>query len=179
MRSERIGAMIGSIGGLAFVLINAGDLPAPAGLLIRVTGVVAFLAVVWFAVIRPSNGSVPSEPPSRRAIRIYGTSVTAMAIGIPVGANLINNVLHLPVLTVPWVILVVGAHFLPFANAFGAPVFARLGWTMVGLAAVGSAVSLAVTEAAAPWAGVLAGLALLGFSSAGARRVQPKVEAVR
>ena len=173
MRSERIGATIGSIGGLAFILINSGDLPETASLFVRITGVAAFLVVLWFAVIRPPASPRPSEPPSRRAIRIYGTSVTAMAIGIPVGANIINNVLDLPALTVPWVVLLVGAHFLPFANAFEAPVFARLGWTMIGLAIVGAAVSVAATEAAAPWTGVLAGFALLGFSSAGAQRTKP------
>ncbi|GAB2917008.1 hypothetical protein GCM10027280_00010 [Micromonospora polyrhachis] len=173
MRSERIGATIGSIGGLAFILINSGNLPGTASLLVRIVGVVAFLAVLWFAVIRSPAQPQPSEPPSRRAIRIYGTSVTAMGIGIPVGANIINNVLDLPVLTVPWVVLLVGAHFLPFANAFAAPVFARLGWTMIGLAVVGSIVSLVVTEAAAPWTGVLAGFALLAFSSAGAQRARP------
>lgn len=176
MRGERIGAMIGSIGGLVFVLINAGELSAPVSTVARVVGVLAFAAVVWFAVIRPSGAQGPAEPPSRQAIRVYGTSVTAMALGIPVGAGVINNVLHQPALTVPWVVLLVGAHFLPFAGAFKAPVFARLGWTMIGLAVAGGVLALTVTPAASPWTGVLGGLALLGFSAAGSQQARPQVE---
>ncbi|MFC7246156.1 hypothetical protein ACFQO7_27090 [Catellatospora aurea] len=178
MRGERIGAMIGSIGGLVFILVNAGELSAPVSTLARVVGVLAFAAVVWFAVIRPSGAQGPAEPPSRQAIRVYGFSVTAMALGIPIGANLINNVLDQPLLTVPWVVLVVGAHFLPFASAFDAPVFARLGWTMIGLAVAGGVLALTVTQAASAWTGVLAGVALLGFSAAGSLQARPQVEAV-
>src|SRR5687768_16832934 len=117
MRGERIGAMIGSIGGLVFVLINAGELPGPARLPVRVAGVLTFVAVVWFAVLRPSSAPAPAGPPTGRAIKIYWASVAAMGIGIPVGANILGNVLDLPELTVLWVVLVVGAHFLPFAGA--------------------------------------------------------------
>ncbi|WP_155375063.1 V-type ATP synthase subunit I domain-containing protein [Catellatospora vulcania] len=179
MRGERIGAMIGSIGGLVFILVNAGQLSAPVDTLVRVVGVLAFVAVVWFAVIRPVGVPGPAEPPSRQAIRVYGFSVTAMALGIPVGAGVINNVLHQPVLTVPWVVLVVGAHFLPFAGAFRAPVFARLGWVMIGLAIVGGVLALTVTEAASPWTGVLGGVALLGFSAAGSQQDRLEAEPAR
>ncbi|WP_191842074.1 hypothetical protein [Catellatospora chokoriensis] len=179
MRGERIGAMIGSIGGLIFVLINAGQLAAPVDTLARVVGVLAFVAVVWFAVIRPSGAQGPAEPPSRQAIRVYGASVTAMAVGIPVGAGIVNNVLHQPLLTVPWVVFAVGAHFLPFAAAFRAPVFGRLGWTMIALAVVGGVLALTVTEAASPWTGVLGGLALLGFSAAGSQQARPEAEPAR
>ncbi len=167
MRGARIGSLIGSIGGLVFVLINAGSLAAPLDTVLRVLGGLAFAAVVWFAVARPRAGVAPAGPPSRRAIRVYGTSVTAMALAIPVGAGLINNVLHRPELTVPWVVLAVGLHFLPFASAFDAPVFARLAWTMAAVAVAGAALSLAVGATGAAWTGVLAGFVLLGFSASG------------
>ncbi|MDI1462638.1 hypothetical protein QEZ54_16820 [Catellatospora sp. KI3] len=168
--------MIGSIGGLVFILINAGQLSAPVDTVVRIVGVLGFVAVVWFAVIRPSGARGPAEAPSRRAIRIYGTSVTAMVLGIFVGANVINNVLHQPVLTLPWVVLLVGAHFLPFAGAFHAPVFARLGWTMIGLAVAGGVLALTVDDAASAWTGVLAGICLLAFSAAGSQQAPARAE---
>lgn len=170
MRGARIGGLIGSIGGLVFILINAGSLAAPLDTVLRVLGGLAFAAVVWFAVVRPRSGGAPDGPPSRRAIRVYGTSVSAMALATPVGAGVINNVLHRPELTVPWVVLVVGLHFLPFASVFGAPVFARLAWTLAAVAVAGAVLSVAVGTTAAAWTGVLAGFVLLGFSAAGPGR---------
>ncbi|MFD0597507.1 hypothetical protein ACFQZ4_38770 [Catellatospora coxensis] len=37
--------------------------------------------------------------------------------------------------------------------------------------------ALTVTQAASPWTGVLAGLALLGFSAAGSQQPRPQAEA--
>ncbi len=172
MRGARIGSLIGSIGGLVFILINAGSLAAPLDTVLRVLGGLAFAAVVWLTVVRPRPGGSPDGPPSRRAIRVYGTSVTAMALAIPVGAGLINNVLHRPEVTVPWVVLAVGLHFLPFASAFEAPVFARLGWVLTAVAVAGAVLSLALGATAAAWTGVLAGFVLLGFSASGPGRAR-------
>ncbi|MEV4416022.1 hypothetical protein [Catellatospora sp. NPDC049609] len=170
MRGERIGAIIGSIGGLVFILINAGQLAAPLSTVVRVAGALGFAAVVWFAVIRPGAPAAPAGPPTGRAIRIYWAAVAAMVVAIPAGAALLNNVLDRPALTPLWVVFVVGAHFLPFAGAFEAPVFARLAWTMMGLAAAGAVLGVLVTASAVAWAGVLAGAALLAFSAAGSMR---------
>lgn len=52
---------------------------------------------------------------------------------------------------------------------FRAPVFTPLGWILIGLAAAGTVVSLAVDDVAAAWTGVLAGVVLLGFATFGAR----------
>ena len=62
-----------------------------------------------------------------------------------------------------WVVAVVGAHFLPFARAFHAPVFTPLAWTLIGLAVVGTVASIVVSPLAAAWTAVLAGVALLAF----------------
>jgi cytochrome b561 len=138
-------------------------------MVLRLVGAVAFVAAVWRGVLRAAPRNPDSPPPSRHAIRVYGFSVTAMAVAIPVGANLLTNVAHQSILVVPWVVLVVGAHFLPFAKTFHAPVFARLGWTMIAIAVVGG-LGVAVTDAAAAGAGVAAGFAMLGFSATGSQR---------
>ncbi|WP_051393031.1 hypothetical protein [Glycomyces arizonensis] len=169
MSGERIGSLIGAIGGLVFILVNAGGLPGAAPLVARCLGVAAFAFVVWYAVVRPRPGAVEARPPTRRAMRVYWICVGAMALAIPVGAAVVNNVLDAPELTVCWVVLVVGAHFLPFAKAFDAPVFAPLAWTLVGIAVVGGALTLALDEQAAAWTAVLAGAALLAYVALGSR----------
>jgi hypothetical protein len=168
MQWERIAPMIGAVGGLVFILINAGELPGPVSLVIRGVGVAAFVFVLWFAVLRRRPDRAPLEPPSPRAMRIYWISVAAEAAAIPIGATVIAAALGLPQLTVCWVILVVGVHFLPFATAFELPIFTHMGWTLVALAVVGGALTLAVSDLAAPATAILAGVVLLFFSALGA-----------
>ncbi|GAA2285810.1 hypothetical protein GCM10009853_046020 [Glycomyces scopariae] len=171
MLGQKLGALIGAIGGLVFILVNAGGLPGPLPLILRIAGVAAFALVLWAVSRRPGPGG---EPPSRKAMRTYWICVAAMVVAIPVGAALINNVLERPELTVCWVVLIVGAHFLPFARAFDAPVFTQLGWALIGLAVVGGAVTLATSGVAAAGTAVLAGVVLLLFSAFGGR---PRVRA--
>jgi hypothetical protein len=91
-------------------------------------------------------------------------------LAIVFGARIIGTVLGRPQLVVLWVVFVVGAHFLPFTNAFRAPLFRPLAWTLIGLAMVGTIVALVVDAIAAPIAAILAGVALLAFSFADTRR---------
>lgn len=162
MRSERIGSLIGAVGGLTFVLVNATALPAGAAWVARVLGVLAFLAVLALVVVRNRPGAGIDSPPSRRQIRVYGTSVTAMVLAILLGARLLA-LLGRTDLVVLWVVLAVGAHFVPFARAFELPFFARLGWLLVGLAVLGAVLTLLTRLAPVPGAtAVLAGLVLLG-----------------
>ncbi|MQM24530.1 hypothetical protein [Glycomyces albidus] len=167
MQGERIGAMIGAVGGLVFILVNAGGLPGPLPVHARIAGAAAFALVLWLVLRRPPAAG---EPPSRSALRTYWICVAAEVVAIPLGASVINNVLEQPDLTVCWVVLVVGAHFLPFARAFAAPVFTPLGWILVGLAVAGGALTLATSAVAAAATAVLAGAVLLGFSALGGRR---------
>jgi membrane protein implicated in regulation of membrane protease activity len=71
-------------------------------------------------------------------------------------------------------VLVVGAHFLPFARAFGAAVFTGLGWMMVAIAAAGGLAVLLLGPHASAWTGVAAGFALLAFSGAALWRTATK-----
>ncbi len=164
MPGIRIGALVGALGGLLFVLINAGTLPAQFAAPVRGLGALAFAFVLWRAVLKPPH-TIPATPPSPGAWRVYWNCVLAGALAIPIGANLLNRVL--PQLTVLWVVFVVGAHFLPFARAFTAPVFTPLAWTLMGLAAAGAALTLTVWPAAPGSVAVLAGFVLLGFSASG------------
>lgn len=77
-----LGSLIGSIGGLALVVGNAGGLPAGWAWPIRVAGLVAFLGVVWHSVIRNWTGPA-TEPPRPEALRTYGWGVLAMVAAIP------------------------------------------------------------------------------------------------
>ncbi|MFD1049576.1 FAD-dependent oxidoreductase, partial [Kibdelosporangium lantanae] len=52
------------------------------------------------------------------AMRVYWTCVVAEVVGFFVGAQVITRVFDRPDLVVVWVVLVVGAHFVPFAAAF-------------------------------------------------------------
>jgi len=160
------GALIGAIGGLIFILVNAGGTGAAAP--VRVAGIVLFLAALWWGVFHAPQSD--TQVPSPEAWRTYGVSVAAMAAAIPLGTILLTRAFDRTDLTVLWVVAVVGAHFLPFSRAFDAPVFVWLGAAMVAIAALGAVVTLASGSNTAPaWFAVIAGVALLGFVVVGAR----------
>jgi len=166
MRTRPIGSGIGAIAGLVFVLINAGAVPA--SLIWRIVAAVVFAAIIWFIVLR--GPEVSQVSPSRAALRTYGIAVAAMVVAIPVGAVIISNVLDRPNAVLVWVVFVVGAHFLPFAHAFGLPIFRWLSASMVLASVIGAIPALASNSAtAAGWTGVVAGFVLLFFSAAGPR----------
>lgn len=158
---------MGSIGGLAFVLVNSGGVPPGVGWPIRVVGLLAFLTVLWFGVIR--NGGAPvAGPPSSTALRTYGLSVGAMVVAFPLGSLLLRHLGH-PELILPWVVIVVGAHFLPFARAFAAPLFRRLGIALIGVGLLGGLLAAVSGRTGASWTGVAAGFVVLTFSGSGER----------
>jgi hypothetical protein len=172
MSGERLGASIAAIAGLVFILINSGSLPGETALLVRLLGIVAF-ALVWFAVIRRTSPGQHPMIPDPRARRIYWSSVTFEALLIPLGASTLGRN-HRPELVVPWVALVVGVHFLPFAKAFAVNGFRPLAWCLIGLAMIGGifALTLGATVGTVV-AGVLSGVALLTFSAYLGRVVTP------
>ncbi|MEO6881275.1 MAG: hypothetical protein ABI181_10075 [Mycobacteriaceae bacterium] len=164
MRTRPVGSLVGAIAGLVFVLVNSGAVPG--SLLWRAAAAVAFVAVIWFVVLR--GPEVEQAPPSRDAVRTYGFAVVAMVVAIPVGARILSDVLDRPSAVLVWVVFVVGAHFLPFAHAFHLPVFRLLAASLVVVAIIGAVPTLTSnSEAAAGWTGVAAGFVLLFFSAAG------------
>lgn len=168
MRKE-IGSLIGAIGGITFVEVNASSLPGPVRWPVRIVGILGFVAVVWYAVIRPRGRQQPSAPRSPRSIRIYWMCVAAEVAAIPLGSLVITRVFDQPLLTLAWVVLVLGVHFLPFAKAFAAPLFAWLGVALIGVAVVGGVLTVAVDAQARGWMAVVAGFVLLAFSALGGR----------
>lgn len=162
---RNVGSIIGSIGGLVFVLLNAGAVPDST--LWRIAGVVVFLAVAGFVLARGTTAK--PVVPSRSALRMYGIAVTAMVAAIIAGAALLSRVFDKPNLVLPWVVLAVGAHFWPFAKAFQLPVFRWLSGTLIAVAVVGGIFTLVTASAAAAgWTGVAAGFVLLFYAALGA-----------
>ena len=162
---QRIGSMIGAIGGLVFVLVNAGPLGTPVSLVLRVLGGVVFVATIWWAVIRSLG--VDTGPPARAALRVYAISVIAELVAIVLGAQILVRVLHRPELTLVWVVFVVGVHFIPFSRAFSLSRFAVLGAALIATALIGGLITVLVTPLGSPWTGVVAGFVLFGSALAG------------
>lgn len=149
-----------------FVLLNAAAVPA--ALAWRAAAVVAFVAVIWFAVLR--GPLADQSPPGRAAMRTYGFAVLAMVVAIIVGARIISGLLDRPKAVLPWVVLVVGTHFLPFSTTFRLPIFRWLALSLIGVGVIGAVVTLVHDSAtAAGWTGVGAGFVLLSFAGIGPR----------
>lgn len=166
MSTRPLGSLVGAVAGLVFVLVNAGAVPAPT--LWRAAAALAAAAVVWFVVVR--GPAVERVEPSRSAVRAYGLSVVAMLVALPVGARVLTGVLGEPDAVLPWVVLVVGLHFLPFAGAFAMPVFRWLAAALVAVAVAGGLGVLTTDGAtAAGWTGVVAGSVLIAFAAFGPR----------
>lgn len=165
METKPLGSVVGAIAGLIFVTINAGAVPG--AVVWRVAAVLAFLAIIWFVVIR--GPKVQQAQPTRAAVRIYGIAVVAMVVAIPVGAKVLTA-LDRPNAVPVWVVFAVGAHFLPFSRAFQLPTFRWLALTMI-LVAVAGAIPMVSNDnaTAAGWAGVAAGFVLFFFSAVGPR----------
>jgi hypothetical protein len=159
-----LGSLIGLVGGEVFVQANAAELPGETP--VRVAGLVLGLLVVATLVRYLRSSPIAPPPPSRSGLRLYGVTMIALVVSIPVGAAVLRALDHAD-LTPVWVVLVLGLHFLPFARAFGQPFFARLGWTLVGIAVAGCTATLAGVDDGPAWTAVLAGATLLVASLLG------------
>ena len=169
MGSVRTGSRVGSVGGVLFVLLNAGVAGSPAATVLRVVGVAAFAGVLWLAVLRP-GAPRSGSPPSRAALRTYLLCVLGEAVAIPLGAQVLTRALERPDLVLPWVVVVVGVHFAPFARTFGVPLFGRLAVALVALGLVGGVLTVLLGPVVAGLTGVVAGFVLLAFVAVGALR---------
>lgn len=165
MRTRPIGSIIGAFAGMLFVLLNSAAVPASSTW--RILAVATFVAVIWLAA--PRGPAVHDQvSPDPRALRIYGVSVAAMAVAIPLGATILGNVFERSNAVPVWVVFVVAAHFLPFAHAFQLPIFHFLAMSLILVSIIGAIPTLAADSAsAAGWTGVFAGFVLSIFSAAG------------
>lgn len=132
--NERIGIMIGSSFGLAFVLANVGGLPNGLALAVRGIAILAFIGLV-IRLVRMPVKATPTEAPEAGGgmfARRYWMVVAGEIVVGAAGVVIINAGLGWSAATVPWIALVVGGHFLLLARV----------WQMPEITAVGGAIAL-------------------------------------
>ena len=168
MTNEMRGSLIGSIFGLVFVEVNAGELPTGVGTALRVLGVVAFLVYLGLltrARRAPHDGhSVESGQAKIDFGRRYWLVVAAEVVAGAVGLSVINGRLDAPQAGVAWIALVVGLHFLGLAAVWRQPFLSWLGAAIAVCGAAGLILAADDASAAAIAAisGVVPGGLLLG-----------------
>jgi hypothetical protein len=165
---QPVASLIAAIIGELFIQLTAGSLPAPLVWPVRIVGALVFLVVLWYAVLRDWQPAPSGRPRSRRRrLRTYYICLGLLILAIPAGIWLFQRVLPVPVLIVPWMVVLVGVHFFFFASAFGIPIFERMGAVLMAAGIVGGAVVLQfATPSASGVTGVVAGFILLVFSAA-------------
>ncbi|MEV8233066.1 hypothetical protein [Micrococcus luteus] len=153
------GGLIGVVGGMAFLLAGIAGLPGDAQSMLRSAAVA--LAVFALAAVLLRRRTLPAlPPPAPGALRVYGTAVVVMLLLFPV-TRLVARAADAPTAQIALVAAVVGAHFLPFARAFGAPVFRWIGGSMLVLGLVGALAAMLRVPAAGPAGAAAAGAAML------------------
>ncbi|MEU8512020.1 hypothetical protein AB0C76_10575 [Kitasatospora sp. NPDC048722] len=157
MNRVRATRLIGSSFGLVFVQANAGALPDPVAIPLRVLAVAAFLVLGVFNR-RPAPEETTAAPTPGFGGR-YWLVVAAEVVGIAVGLAVINKALHTPTATVGWIAFVVGVHFFGLATAWSRPQLRVLGGSMAACGAAGMTLAFLGAPAAAvsTVAGILPG----------------------
>ena len=167
---QRLGLLLGAIFGLLYVEVNAGVLPEPWALVLKIAAGVAFAGLAAMSVRH--RGLRPAARPADRGPfgGSYWLVVAGEAAAIVAGAFILNGPAGLPRAVVAWVSVVVGVHFLALAAIWRFPLFRLLG---AGIALCGAAGLTAAAAGAAPaviaaTGGVLPGILLLAASYWGA-----------
>ena len=170
MSPEKLGSLIGAAFGLVFVLVNTGSIPSAFAWLLRVLGIVAFVAVL-VAVGRPGPATGTRHAGGGFG-RGYWLVVGAEVLAIWIGLALLNGPLETPHAAVAWISSVVGAHFFALAVVWRNPLFHRLGAALLVCGVVGLALAAGGSEASAIdlVGGVLPGAILIGFGLWGSTR---------
>jgi len=165
---QSVASLIAAVIGELFIQLTAGSLPPPLVWPVRIVGALAFVGVLWYAVLSPWGRGEFRPRRRRSALRIYYVCLGLLILAVPAGIWLFQQVLPVPALIVPWLVVLVGLHFLPFASAFGIPLFERMGAALLAIGVVGGAVVLQFSRSASVLTGVVAGFVLLLFSAAAA-----------
>ncbi|MFC5141458.1 hypothetical protein ACFPK1_24695 [Actinomycetospora rhizophila] len=158
-----VGDLVGAFFGTLFVVLNAGLLGAVGHTVAAVLALACAATVVAaFVRRRRAAGSSGMFPLTRSYRVILAVEVVALFGGTAVLGRIA------PQLSVPWVVLVVGVHFLALARWWlvGARPFGVLGAVLTLIALVGGVVGVVGGPASAPVAafvaGVGAGVVMLG-----------------
>ena len=121
----RVGALIGAVGGVLFVVLNAWPLGEPW------TNVAIGIGVAWFLWDLRAIMRVPEDPdavrPDARQMQAFWIVVALEVILIIGGTQLAIRVLEIPSASLPWVATVLGVHWLVFRMVFRQEVFLWLG----------------------------------------------------
>ena len=170
----RVGALIGAVGGLAFLLVNSWPFPEPYRSVITVAVVLWFIWTVW-EVLR-----VPDDPdavrPDAQQLRTFWIVVAVEVVLIVGGAQLFIRVLDNPSASLPWIATVLGVHWLVFRSVFREDVFLWLGTLTLTCGVTGLLVALTgvaeenTAAATAIASGFLVGVVMLGAVLIDARR---------
>jgi hypothetical protein len=163
-----LASLIAAVIGELFIQLTAGSLPPALVWPVRLAGVLIFLAVLWYAVLRQREPRRERYRRPRTALRNYYICLGLLMLAIPAGIWLYQQVLPVPSLIVPWLVVLVGLHFIPFASAFGIPLFERLGAVLLALGVVGGAMVLNFSSSVSGLTGVVAGFSILVFAAAAA-----------
>ncbi len=136
----RVGALIGAVGGVLFVVLNAWPLGEPWA------NVAIGIGVAWFLWDLRAIMRVPEDPdavrPDARQMQAFWIVVALEVILIIGGTQLAIRVLDIPSASLPWVATVLGVHWLVFRMVFRQEVFLWLGWFTLSCGVVGLMVAL-------------------------------------
>ena len=171
MNGARVGALIGLAAGVVLVAVTGFVLPTPwSGVVIGVAVAVALLATR--TVLRTPADATAYRPDARQMQAFWIT--IALEVAALVGGGLvINEGLHLPEASLPWLSLVLGVHWLVVKAVFQQDVFLWLGWFTLTLGVVGMIAALGRVgppESPVVVSGLLTGLVMIGAVAVDARR---------
>jgi MFS family permease len=171
MNGARVGALIGLVGGLLFVVVNGFVLPTPwSGVVIGIALLVALLATR--TVLRTAPDPEAYRPDSRQ-MQAFWITIGLEVAALVGGGLVLNQVLHVPEASLPWVSLVLGLHWLVFKTVFQQDVFLWLGWFTLTLGIVGMIAALSKIgppESPVVVSGLLTGLVMIGAVAVDGRR---------
>lgn len=143
MSGATVGAVVGTVGALLFGVVNAFVLESPYPWYVIGAAVLAFALVLWL-VLR-----VPPDPdayrPDPRQLQAFWIVVALEVLAIIGGTQLAIRVINRPDLSLPWVAIVLGLHWLAFRLVFQQTVFLWLGWFTTTLGLLGAMIALTAT----------------------------------
>jgi hypothetical protein len=161
-RQQRLGVTIGTVFGLVFVLVNAGELQSPWPLVLRTLGIIAFVSVqlaLRAAAQRPATDRVDGAGFNRG----FGIVVAVEVVALLGGLQILNRAFDAPEAGVAWISFVVGLHFVALAVVWREPSLHALGGalTVCGVVGLVLAATGAGHSAVATVGGVVPGFLLL------------------
>ncbi len=180
MNGARVGALIGLVGGVVFVVVNGFLLPSPWSEV--VIGIGVLMALLATRTVLRAKPDPTAYRPDARQMQAFWITIGLEVVALVGGGLLVNQVLHVPAASLPWFSLVLGVHWLVFKTVFQQDVFLWLGWFTLTLGVVGMVAALTQVgppESAAVISGLLTGLVMVGTIAVDARRRRQRALGLR